>query len=127
MKLAALRCRQCGKERLVRQREKGATLACDVCGAVFEVPESLDFPEYRELYGDQLLAERMVLMSWCAFCFGCLPLAAGAWWIVAGEIARTRAEGRPVEPKLLRARNAAVAVTVVHSGVWLVGLGVWLL
>ena len=111
MTVAALRCASCGKERLVRPLEKGATVACDGCGGTIDVPENLAFQRYWHVFGDREIADTMTRWLWMSFLFPCLPAAALCWWILSGAIQRARDEGRPVEPTLRRARLAAIGVT----------------
>ena len=118
MKLAGLRCRACGRERLVREREKGVRLACDACGEPIEVPESLEFPRLAALYDDRTLVRRMGGLLALSFCTGCLPLAGVVWWHVEGAAQRMRDEGRPVEPRLRRVRNAAAGLTALQAAGW---------
>lgn len=119
MKLAALRCRRCGRERLVLPRERGATLACDACGEPIEVPENLEFPKLAALYDDRALASRLDMILAISFCTSCLPLSAAIWWHVDGVMQRTRDEGRPVEPRLRFLRNVAIALTAIQVVAWI--------
>jgi hypothetical protein len=118
MKLASLRCRSCGKERLVRQREHGATVACDACGATIDVPENLEFPAYSDLFADRVLAGNLETVLAASFVLCCLPVSAAAWWIAAGAVQRAHEDARPVDPRLQRVLGLSRAATVVQVVVW---------
>jgi hypothetical protein len=118
VKLVALRCPNCGRQRHVRERERGLGTVCDACGAEIEVPAHLFFPEYVDLMADQVLAERVLVVNCVSLLLCCMPLAAAGWWLVHGAIGRSVQEDRPVEPLLLRARNGALAVMAVQSVFW---------
>lgn len=104
----------------MRQRETGATLACDACGEPIEVPENLEFPKLAVLYDDRALARRVHVVLVTSALLMCLPVSGACWWHVSGVIQRSRDDGRPVEPRLRRTRLVAIALTAIQVVFWAV-------
>jgi hypothetical protein len=126
VKLAPLRCPACGRERNVRERERGTTVACDGCGATFDVPEHLAFPDYAELQRDRVLAINLELVLGLAFLLCCLPASASAWWLASGALEREIESGRPPDPYVVRVNSIARALTVLQLVLWGAAFVSWL-
>jgi hypothetical protein len=125
VKLVALRCRNCGRERNVLERERGSTVACDRCGAAIEVPSSLGFPDYAELHRDRTLAINLEMVLGISFVLCCLPASAACWWLASGAVQREIDADRPLDPMLVSVRRVARIVTLAQVAVWTAAL-VWL-
>jgi DNA-directed RNA polymerase subunit RPC12/RpoP len=118
VRIAELRCSACGRERIVRQGEKGRAVACDGCGAEIQVPENLAFPEYAQLYRDRALAQTLEGATGLGFILCCLPACAVAWWMAAGAVQRAHEDGRPLDPALGRIRDVAMTASLAHAALW---------
>jgi hypothetical protein len=106
--------------RLIRMRERGHAVACNGCNGLIDVPESLDFPDYVDLYEDRILAGNVQVASVVSLLMCCAPAAAVGWWLASGAAQRAADEGRPLDPVLVRARHLAGVAAVGEAIVFVV-------